>query len=105
MNNKVLINVIVPELDLSYDVYIPVNEVMWKIKKLIVKSISDLSAVSLNINDNYALINKNNSTIYDNNTTIYNSDIRNGTELILITLKDNNRGLINVEMKKEGHFY
>ena len=42
MENKVLIRVMVPLLDDSFDCFIPVNEVIWKIKKLIIKSISDL---------------------------------------------------------------
>ena len=41
MNNKVLVKVYVPTLDSSYDVFIPVNELVWKANKLIVKSISD----------------------------------------------------------------
>ena len=41
MNNKVLIKLILPELDTSFDILIPVNEIIWKIKKLLVKSVSD----------------------------------------------------------------
>lgn len=47
MNNKVLIKLIMPEFDLSYDLFIPVNEVVWKLKRLIMKSIQDLSGVSI----------------------------------------------------------
>lgn len=85
MENKVLIRLIMPEIDKEFDIFIPVNELIWKVKKLIVKSVSDLGHLSLNIQDEYLLINKDNSQIYNNNELIINTDIRNGTELFLIT--------------------
>lgn len=84
MNNKVLIRLIVPDIDVSYDVFIPVNELVWKIKKLLLKSVSDMTSVPLDINANYALINKDSCNIYGNNDIVINTDIRNGTELLLI---------------------
>lgn len=86
MNNKVLIKLIMPEFDLSYDLFIPVNEVIWKLKRLIIKSIQDLSGICLNNIDEAIFINKANSRIYNNNEIIINTDIRNGTELILMSI-------------------
>ena len=83
MNNKVLIRLYAPELDLHFDLFIPVNEFVWKIKKFIVKSISDLSSVPLDLNDQYLLMNKDNGRIYQNNEIILQTDIRNATELML----------------------
>ncbi len=88
MNNKVLVKLNVPELDITYDIMIPTNEIMWKIKKLLIKSISDLNRIKIDINKNYILLNKNNNRMYNNNEIVYNTDIRNSTELILIS--DNN---------------
>ena len=51
-----------------------------------IKSISDLSGVDLNFQENYALINKDNSRIYSNNEIVINTDIRNASELILISI-------------------
>ena len=85
MENKVLIKLLFPELENSFDVYIPINEVIWKIKKLFVKSISDLCGMSLESKD-YILINKSSGKIYLNNDVIINTDIRNGTELFLISI-------------------
>ena len=84
MNNKVLIKLIMPEFDTNYDLFIPVNEVVWKLKKLILKSVQDLGGVSINGNVEYILLNKDNSRIYNNNEIVVNTDIRNGTELILM---------------------
>lgn len=87
MNNKVLIKLSFPKLDKTYDILIPVNELIWKVKKLIIKSISDLEGIKLNINDNYILLNKINNRIYNNNEIIIDTDIRNSTELLLINDK------------------
>ena len=83
MENKVLIKLIMFDMDECFDIFIPVNEIIWKIKKLIIKSISDITNISLDINNEYILINKDKSKIYDNNEVVINTDIRNGTELIL----------------------
>lgn len=84
MENKVLVKIIIAELDVSYDVFIPVNELIWKIKKLLVKSLSDVTGVVLDSQKDYLLINKDNGTIYNNNDLVIDTDIRNTTELLLI---------------------
>lgn len=84
MENKVLVKFYSLELGLSYDVFIPVNELIWKIKKLIVKSIADLNNMPDLYKDDYLLINKLTGKIYQNNEIVINTDIRNGTELMLI---------------------
>lgn len=85
MKNKVLIKLIVPELDTHYDVFIPVNEIMWKIKRLLLKVISDNSGINMGENLECILMNKNTCQIYGNNEIIINTDIRNGTELIIMS--------------------
>ena len=85
MKNKVLIKLIIPELDTTFDVFIPVNELVWKIKKLIIKAISYLSNVNISMNIECVLINKDNSKVYNNNEIILETDIRNSSELILIS--------------------
>ena len=87
MKNKVLIKLIVPEVDNTFDLFIPTNELIWKIKKLVTKSINDLTGDSLDISKDYVLINKLTGHIYQNNTIIFNTDIRNATELVLLLEK------------------
>ena len=53
MNNKVLVKLLVPELNSSFDIFLPVNELIWKIKKMLVKSISDLTNIRLNPKNSY----------------------------------------------------
>ena len=56
MENKVLVKLIIPEIGNSFDCFIPVNELVWKVEKLLIKSISDVSGISLDINSNYIFI-------------------------------------------------
>lgn len=85
MNNKVLVKLIIPGFDDSYDVFIPVNEVVWKVKKMLLKSVQDLGGITVD-NTEYVMLNKSNSRVYNNNDIIVDTDIRNGTELILMPL-------------------
>ncbi len=84
MENKVLIKLIVPELDKSFDVYIPVNELIWKIKKLFLKSISDLTNIEIDLEMDYLLLNKDTCEVYTNNNLIIDTNIRNGSELLFL---------------------
>ena len=89
MNNKVLVSVEIPEIGSSYDVFVPINEQVWKISKLISKVVSDLTGVNLSTKDSYVFINKENGSIYSNNNIIADTDIRNATELILLKVDVN----------------
>ena len=86
MKNKVLISLYVPMLNVTYDVFIPVNEIVWKVNKLLVKSVGDLNDTGFPMNKNYVLINMENGRIYNNNEIIINTDIRNSTKIALIDL-------------------
>ena len=83
MENKVLIKLTVPSIKESFDLFLPVNEITWKVKKMLIKSISDLSSIALDDNKEYILLNKDNCRIYHNNEIIIDTDIRNGTELLI----------------------
>ena len=85
MKNKVLIKLIVPELEVTYDVFLPVNEIMWKIKKMLLKVVCDLSEIEFSNSLDCLLLNKSNCKIYSNNEILINTDIRNGTELIMFS--------------------
>ena len=87
MSNKVLIKLFVPEIDSSFDVFIPVNELVWKIKKMLMKVINDVVNVNFDLTNDYILINKDSSRIYKNNEIVIDTDIRNATELIIFSKK------------------
>ena len=86
MNNKVLIRLWVPEVDEVYDVFIPVNEFVWKINQMIVHCVNGLSGGALDKEKKYVLINKTTGVVYSNNSLVIETDIRNATELLLVSL-------------------
>lgn len=81
--NRILIKLYVPTIEKIYDIWIPINKSVYNIEKLLIKGIKSF-------NNNYepkefpVLYNKVNAKIYDINAKIIDTDIRNGTELILI---------------------
>mgnify|MGYP001624038574 CR=1 FL=1 len=83
MDNKVLIKLVIPELDDSFDLFIPVNVTIYKLKNLLYRSLEELCGVDL-LNKSSTLINKINSRIYQNDEIVINTDIRNASELLLI---------------------
>ena len=87
MIDKVLVKLYVPYLDDYYDIFIPVNEYVWKINALIAKSISDLSEGVFPSNKKYAIMNTTTGNIYNPNDILINTDIRNSTNLILLETK------------------
>lgn len=84
MENKILIKLILPEFDINFDVFIPVNEVVWKVKRMLLKCSCDLSNVKIDLKREYLIINKDTCNVYGNNDIIIDTDIRNGSELIMI---------------------
>ena len=85
MKNKVLIKVYIPEFELNYDIFVPVNELVWKIKSLIIKAVCDLENYQIDENQDFILINKESGILYENNITISKTDIRNATELLMVS--------------------
>lgn len=79
-----LIKLIIPEISSSFDVFIPVNELIWKIKRLLVKSVTDITHIPLNPDLTYELLNKDTGRVYQDNDAVIDTDIRNGSELFLI---------------------
>ena len=82
MNNKVLVELIVPEIDRIFDIYLPINKKIGNIIILLNKAIHELN--ENHIKTSNSLYNRETSERYDIDTLLYNTDIRNGTTLILI---------------------
>ena len=79
-DNKVLINLYVLSLRKNYQLFLPVNEKIGNVWKLLNTTLFN----SINPDKNYILINIDNGWVYKNNDIIRNTDIRNGTRLILV---------------------
>ena len=83
MKNKVLITLVIPTLMETYDVYIPVNEKISKIKELLVGSISEFTENEFDKTRKYNLINAKTGTIYKNSDIVRDTDITNSTKIII----------------------
>lgn len=84
MENKVLVTILVPSLEKTYDMFIPVNKRIYEVINLIKESLNKLSLGALNINDQYNLYSENTGDIYDINSLIRDTDIRNDTRIIML---------------------
>lgn len=82
--NKVCIDLIIPELEQRYNVFIPKNKKTLEVIYLLNKAINDISQDNFPIKDNLSLINGITGEIYNVDNTIYANNILNGTKLILI---------------------
>ena len=83
MKNKILINVYVPKLLETYNVYIPVNERIMRIKELLLKAIYDLSDGAFPLDVSHYLIDSSTGLIYQGNEIVRDSTIKNGKNVIL----------------------
>lgn len=84
MKNKVLVELVVPTIESSFDVYLPINKRIGNIITLLNKTVAEFSEGCYEGTNNTALYNRETSEKYDVNTLLYNTDIRNGTTLILL---------------------
>ncbi len=84
MKNKVLVEVLVPHLDKIYEVFIPVNRKVGNVIGLLMRSISELSEGTFVEDKNIFLYNAETSIKYEPNQLVKDTDIRNGTRLVLI---------------------
>lgn len=79
-DNKLLVNLYVLVLDKHFEIFVPVDEKVGNIVKLLDKSLLDM----LPINKKLTLMNLYSGNVYKNNDLVRNTDIQNGTKLILI---------------------
>ena len=83
MENKILVELSIPMLDAVYDVFIPISKTVSKVTELLEKSISELSNVVFTHQENIALYDISGRQI-EPNLTIRDSEITNGSKLILM---------------------
>jgi len=83
--NKFLITLIVPTIQMEYNLYIPNNKKLGTIKKYILESLYELSNNNFKGNlDNTLFIDKDSGRIYENNILVKDSGIKNGVKIIVI---------------------
>ena len=82
--DKVVVEVYVPVLDRSFDIFIPLRSPMFEVLELIKKAVKEMSDGRFIANENTAICHRENGTIININLSVYELEIRNGSKLMLI---------------------
>ena len=84
MEYMVLVKLYVPEIESSFEMYIPVNKTVSQVLVLMNKVVNDVTIGSYPRKQNLELLNRRNNIKYSNEQVIRDTDIKNGTELIML---------------------
>ena len=84
MNNKLLVELIVPYLEQRYEVFIPINKRVSEIIKLLQKALNELSNGYYPLKDDAVIIDGESGNVFDVNLTIKESKMINGSKIILL---------------------
>lgn len=82
--DKVLVEIFVPVLDRSFDMFIPKSSSMAQVLELIKKAVKEMSDGRFVANENTALCHREDGTIININLSVAELEIRNGSKLMLI---------------------
>lgn len=82
MNNKILLNILIPEISTSYDVFIPINIIVSELNTLLKQSISELA--EYNFDNKARIYYQDNGNEIDASLIIKNTNLRNGSKIILL---------------------
>lgn len=82
--NKILIELEIPLIEKKYDLFIPINKKVGTIKNLIESSLVELTENAYEIREDTNLYSKETGTIYDVNQTVRDTDLKNGSRIILL---------------------
>ena len=84
LENKVIVSVNIPILEKKYDMYFPINRKIHSVIKMIKVSLFELSYGTFDLNYKCVLYNEENGNQYDMNSLVRETDIRNGSKVILL---------------------
>lgn len=82
MDYKVMVNLIVPEIEKSYELYIPINRTIREICKLINQLVNEDTSGLFPIREDVVLCNRYQTVFYSYESYVRDTDIRNGSQLV-----------------------
>lgn len=82
--NKILLEVYLPLLEQSYELFVPTHNKIQNIIDLTIKAVGEMLDDNTLTNENKVLCSKKDGRIYDNNMTIKESGLENGSQVVLI---------------------
>ena len=84
MNNKILIQLEIPTIEKKYDLFIPISKKIGTIKNLIEESLVEITNNAYEIKPETNIYSKENGLIYNVNDTVKDTDLKNGSRVILL---------------------
>ena len=84
MNNKILIELEIPLIEKRYDLFIPINKMVGTVKNLIENALVELTDSAYVPKDDSNFYSKETGEIFDVNKTVRDTNLRNGSRIILI---------------------
>ena len=84
MNNKILIGIEIPLIEKRYDVFIPINKKLGTIKTLLEQALVELTDKAYKPNEEANFYSKETGNLYDVNKTVRDTDLRNGSRILLL---------------------
>lgn len=84
IENKVLVTINVPSLEKAFDAYIPVNRKIYNVVEMLKKIFYSISQGAFSKDGNYLIYNALDGEEYDPNALIRDTNIRNGSTIILL---------------------
>lgn len=81
---KILINIYIPALGKSMEVFVPLDSPVYEVFELIRKSLVQLAQARLDLGDDMLLCYQDSGKIVDINHFVYELGLKNGSKLMLI---------------------
>ena len=82
--NKILIELEIPTIEKKFDLFIPINKKIGTIKSLIETALVESNDIDYVIKEDANLFSKDTGNIYDVNNTVRDTDLKNGSRVILV---------------------
>lgn len=83
--NKFLVTIIVPTIEMEFEVFIPNNKKIGTIKKYILKSVKELSNNNFEkTEDSVKFIDRETNKEFPNDIYVKDSDLKNGSIIVII---------------------
>ena len=84
MNNKILVQILIPEIDEVYDLFIPINIRIGMVIKLLNESLVEVSNCLYVTKRNRKLYNVDDANPYPFNKLVRETNIRNGSKIVFM---------------------
>ncbi len=83
MKNKILVELIVPEVEESYNVFLPINRKIGNVIILLSKAVSELTGGVYTVSNKTNLYDVSTGNAYNMDATVLDTNIRNGSKIVL----------------------